>query len=156
MARDSEAVRVIATNRRARHEYHVLETFECGMALVGTEVKSLRAGRASIGEAYGRMRGDELWLVGATIPEYAQGNINNHEPGRERKLLLHRKELRSVGKQVRERGVTLVPLSLYFKGHRVKLEMALVRGKKFHDRREDQKRRDAKREMDREMARRRR
>ncbi|MAB79472.1 MAG: SsrA-binding protein [Planctomycetes bacterium] len=155
MARDSQAVRVIAKNRRARHDYEILDTLECGMALVGTEVKSLRAGRASIGEAYGRMRRGELWLVGATIPEYSHGNMFNHETTRDRKLLAHGRELRSLEKRVHEKGVTLVPLTLYFRGHRVKLELALVRGKRQRDRRQDQKQRDAKREIDRAMSRRR-
>ena len=155
MARDAEAIRVIAKNRRAAHEFHVLEKLECGIALTGTEVKSLRAGQASIAEAYGHFRGGELHLVGATIPEYSHGNIHNHEPARERKLLLQRRQLRNWDKQVRERGITLVPLVLYFKGHLVKVEMALVKGKKRHDKREDVKRHDARREVEREMSRRR-
>ncbi len=155
MARASESKRVLATNRRARHAYHVLEDLECGIVLRGTEVKSLRAGRCSIAEAYGFLKNGELWLLGATIPEYAHGNIHNHAPNRERKLLLSRRELRRWGKQVREKGVTIVPLELYFKGHLVKVRMALVRGKKLYDKREDQKRRDAGRDMDRAMGRRR-
>ena len=155
MARESESIRVIATNRRARHEYHVLEDLECGIALRGTEVKSLRGGRASIAEAYGFVKDGELWLLGATIPEYAQGNIHNHAPGRERKLLLSRRELRRWGKQAREKGVTIVPLELYFKGHLVKVRMALARGKKLYDKRQDQKKRDAGRDIDRAMGRRR-
>ena len=153
MARDSQTVRVVAKNRRARHDYEILDTLECGIALVGTEVKSLRAGRASIGEAYGRIKAGELWLVGATIPEYSHGNVYNHVPARDRKLLVHARELRQWDKRVRERGVTLVPLTLYFKGHRVKLELALCRGKRHHDRREDQKKRGARREGDRAMSR---
>jgi SsrA-binding protein len=155
MARDQEAIRVVAKNRRATHEFHVLETLECGVALRGTEVKSLRAGQASIAEAFGMFRGGELYLLGATIPEYSHGNIHNHEPARERKLLLARRQLRKWDKQVRERGVTLVPLALYFKGHLVKVEMALVKGKKLHDKREDLKRRGAEREIEREFTRRR-
>jgi len=155
MARDSQAVRVIARNRRARHDYEIVDVLECGIALVGTEVKSLRAGRASIGEAYGRIKAGELWLVGATIPEYSHGNVFNHETTRDRKLLVHARELRQWDRKVREKGVTLVPLALYFKGHRVKLELALCRGKKTHDRREDQRARDARREVDRAMSRRR-
>lgn len=160
MARDRETVTVVATNRKARHLYLVLEELECGIELRGTEVKSLRAGHCSLGEAFGFLRTGptgtpELWLKGATIPEYAQGNIHNHEPARERKLLLHTRELRKWGKQVAEKGVTVVPLELYFKGHLVKVKMALVRGKKLHDKRETQKKRDAAREMDREIGRRR-
>ena len=155
MARDTDKVRVIATNRRVRHEYHVLDEIECGVALKGTEVKSLRAGHASIAEAYGLIKGSQLLLLGATIPEYAQGNINNHATARERKLLLHKRELRKWEKQVREKGVTIVPLEVLFRGHLVKVKMALVRGKKLYDKRETQKRHDAKRDIDRAMGRRR-
>jgi SsrA-binding protein len=155
MARSPDTRRSIATNRRARHEYHVLEEIECGLALTGTEVKSLRAGRASIAEAYGLVKKGELYLVGATIPEYAQGNVHNHVPDRPRKLLLHKRELGRWERAVREKGITLVPLELYFQGHLVKVRMALVKGKKLYDKRETQKARDAKRDMDRESARRR-
>ena len=155
MARSDEAIRVLAKNRRATHEFHVLERLECGLVLKGTEVKSLRAGQCSIAEAYGLVRRGELYLIGATIPEYSHGNIHNHAPARERKLLVHKRELRAWDKQVRERGITVVPLALYFKGHLVKVEMALVKGKKLHDKREDVKRRTAEREIERESARRR-
>ena len=155
MARKSEAIRVISQNRRARHEYHLLEVLECGVQLQGTEVKSLRAGRASIAEAFGLIKAGELWLYGATIPVYAQGNIHNHAPDRPRKLLVHRREIAGWAKTAREKGTTIVPLSLYFKGHLVKVEMALVRGKKLYDKREDQKKRSAQREIDRELGRRR-
>jgi SsrA-binding protein len=155
MTRDAGSIRILAKNRKATHEFHVLEKLECGLALKGTEVKSLRAGQCSIAEAYGMVRRGELYLVGATIPEYSHGNIHNHAPARERKLLLQKRQLRQWDKQVRERGITIVPLVLYFKGHLVKVEMALVKGKKLHDKREDVKRRSAQREMDREMTRRR-
>ncbi len=156
MPRDAEpAIRILAKNRRATHEFHVLEKLECGLALKGTEVKSLRAGTCSIAESFGMIRRGELWLVGTTIPEYSHGNIHNHETARDRKLLLQRKQLRAWDKQVRERGITIIPLALYFKGHLVKVEMALVKGKKLHDKREDVKKRDAKREIDREVSRRR-
>jgi SsrA-binding protein len=155
MARDSNKEREVARNRKARHSYHVLEALECGVALVGTEVKSLRAGHASIAEAYGHIKRGELWLVGATIPEYSHGNIHNHAPARPRKLLLTRKEITRWNRQVRERGVTIVPLRIYFKGHLVKVEMALVKGKKLYDKRQDQKQRSAKREIERAMGRRR-
>ena len=154
MAR-SEAIRILAQNRRARFEYHVLEKVECGMELRGTEVKSLRAGQCSIAEAYGLVKRGQLWLMQATIPPYSHGNIHNHEPARERKLLLHRRQLAAWDKRVREKGVTIVPLALYFKGHLVKVEMALVKGKKLYDKREDQKKRSADREMDRAMSRKR-
>jgi SsrA-binding protein len=155
MARDPEAIRVLAKNRRASHEFHVLEKLECGIELRGTEVKSLRAGQCSIAEAFGHFRAGELYLVGATIAEYSHGNIHNHEPTRERRLLAQRRQLRGWDKQVREKGITIVPLVLYFKGHLVKVEMALVKGKKLYDKREDVKRRDAERDMDRAFSRRR-
>lgn len=156
MPRDAEpAIRILAKNRRATHEFHVLEKLECGLALKGTEVKSLRAGQCSIAESFGMIRRGELWLVGATIPEYSHGNIHNHETTRDRKLLLQKKQLRAWDKQVRERGITIVPLVIYFKGHLVKVEMALVKGKKLHDKREDVKSRDARRDIERETSRRR-
>ena len=148
-------VKVITQNRRARFDYIVESKVECGIALTGTEVKSLRAGHCSIAEAFGMIRRGELYLVGATIPEYSHGNIHNHEPTRERKLLLQRQKLRAWDKRVREKGVTIVPLTLYFKGHLVKVEMALVKGKKLHDKRESVKRRTAEREIEREFTRRR-
>lgn len=155
MARESSSIRTVATNRRARHEYHILAELECGIVLKGTEVKSLRGGHASIAEAYGLFKNGQLSLLNATIPEYAQGNINNHAPGRERKLLAHGRELRKWDRAVREKGITIVPLELYFQGHLVKVMMALVKGKKLYDKRETQKRRDADRDMDRAMGRRR-
>jgi len=155
MARDPEAIRVIAKNRKASHEYHLLDRLECGVALRGTEVKSLRAGKASIAEAFGMIRGGELWLLGATIPEYSHGNIFNHEPARERKLLLAKRQLRKWEKEVRQKGITLIPLALYFKGHLVKIEMALAQGKKLYDKREAVKKRSAQRDIERETGRRR-
>jgi SsrA-binding protein len=147
--------RLIASNKRARFEYHVLDEKECGIVLTGTEVKSLRAGRCSIAEAYGLVKKSELWLVGMHIHEYAQGNIHNHPPLRERKLLLHRREIEDWHAKVKVKGVTLVPLSLYFNGARVKVLMALCKGKKLYDKREVKKEQDAKREIDRAMMRRR-
>jgi len=152
---DREAHRTIATNRKARHRFQILEELECGVALVGTEVKSLRAGRCSIGEGWARIKKGELWLVGVHIPEYSHGNRQNHEPERDRKLLVHRRELRKLDKRLREKGLTLVPLEIYFVGPRVKCRIGLVKGKKMHDKREDQKRRDASREIDRALSRRR-
>jgi len=155
MARSDGAIRPVAQNRRARHEFHVLEELECGIVLTGTEVKSLRAGHCSLAEAYGRIKAGELWLVNANIPEYSHGNIHNHEPARGRKLLVSRRTIASWDRRVREKGTTLVPLSLYFRGHLVKVEMALVTGKKLHDKREDLKRKEAKRDVDRAVGRRR-
>lgn len=147
-------IKLITSNRKARRDYHILETFEAGLVLVGTEVKSLRAGKASLAEAYARVRGDELWLVGAHIPEYSHGNRENHDPTRARKLLLHRREIERLRGKVEEKGLTLVPLRLYWKGGRAKIEIALGRGKKDYDRRQDVAKREAQREMDRALARR--
>lgn len=155
MADSPDKPRLIASNKRARFEYHVLDEKECGIVLTGTEVKSLRAGRCSIAEAYGLVKKSELWLVGMHIHEYAQGNIHNHPPLRERKLLLHRREIEDWHEKVKVKGVTIVPLSLYFKGSRVKALMALCKGKKLYDKREVKKEQDAKREIDRAMMRRR-
>lgn len=139
----------IAENRRARYEYELLDRYEAGIALTGTEVKSLRAGRGDIQRAFGHIRGREVFLVGAHIPEYSEGNIHNHDPERDRKLLLHRREIDQVIGQVQERGLTLVPTRLYFKKGRVKVELALARGKEVRDRRRDIAEREAKRQMER-------
>ncbi len=147
--------RAIATNRRARHEYEVLDQLECGVELRGTEVKSLRAGRCSLQEGYGAFRRGELWLHGVTIPEYEHGNVYNHEPARPRKLLAHRRELDAWSKRVRERGLTIVPLQIYFQGALVKVTVALVRGKKHYDKRQSQRERDDRRDMERALSRRR-
>ena len=141
----------IAENRRARHDYHLLERLEAGLALTGTEVKSLRAGQASLQRAFADVRDGEIWLVGAHIPEYAQGNLANHDPDRDRKLLLHRREIDSLLGKVRERGLTLVPTRLYFKNGRVKIEIALARGKEARDKRRDIAERDARRQIDRAL-----
>lgn len=150
-----QGVKVIARNRRARHNYHIEDTIEAGLVLTGTEVKSLRAGRASLTEAFAQISGDELWLHGLHIPEYAQGTWTNHDPRRTRKLLLHRKEIDRLASQVAERGFTIVPLSLYFSGGKAKVELALARGKRTYDKRHDLARRDAAREVDRALRRRR-
>ena len=141
--------RLIAENRRARHDYQLLERFEAGLVLTGTEVKSLREGRASLQRAFADVRGNEVWLVGAHIPEYAQGNIQNHDPDRDRKVLLHRREIDSLLGKVRERGLTIVPTRLYFKNGRVKVELALAKGKEQRDKRRE----IAKRESDRQIER---
>ena len=141
----------IAENRRARHDYHLLERFEAGVQLTGTEVKSLREGGAQLAQAYAEIRDGEAWLVGATIAEYAQGNVRNHAPDRPRKLLLHRREIDSLYGMVREKGLTLVPTRLYFKDGRVKVELAVARGKERIDKRRDLAERDAKRQMERAL-----
>ncbi len=149
-----QGVKVIARNRRARHDYHIEDTIEAGLVLTGTEVKSLRAGRASLTEAFAQISGDELWLHGLHIPEYAQGTWTNHDPRRTRKLLLHRKEIDRLASQVAERGFTIVPLSLYFSGGKAKVELALARGKRTYDKRQDLAKRDADREIQRVAGRR--
>ena len=146
--------KLIADNRRARHDYHLLERFEAGLQLTGTEVKSLRDGRVSLAQAYADVRDGEVWLVGARIDEYAQGNVANHDPDRDRKLLLHRREIDSLIGAVQQRGLTLVPTRLYFKNGRAKLELALARGKEQRDKRRDIAKRDAEREMQRALRRR--
>jgi len=142
---------VIAENRRARHDYHLLERVEAGLQLTGTEVKSLRAGEVQLGQAYAEIRDGEAWLVGASIAEYAQGNLQNHRPERDRKLLLHRREIDSLAGQVREKGLTLVPTRLYFKDGRVKVELAVARGKERIDKRRDLAERDARRQIQRAL-----
>jgi SsrA-binding protein len=146
--------KVIVSNRRARHDYEIMDSYEAGIVLTGTEVKSLRAGRASLTDAYASVEDGEVWLRGVHIPEYDQGSWTNHEPRRIRKLLLHRKEiLRLIGK-TREGGLSLVPLSMYFSDGKVKVEIALARGKRSYDKRADLAKRDADREVQRAMGRR--
>ncbi|MEX1139497.1 MAG: SsrA-binding protein SmpB [Bacteroidota bacterium] len=139
--------RVVVSNRKARHDYHVLDTFEAGISLKGTEVKSLRKGNANLLDSYAVLKNDEVWLLGLHISPYEQGNINNHEPTRTRKLLLQRKQIRKLIGNVREKGLTLIPLSIYFKGPYAKVELALAQGKKHYDKREAIARRDAEREL---------
>lgn len=147
--------RVISENRRARHEYHILDTLECGIVLVGSEVKTLREGRVSIEEAYARVKDGEVWLVGCDIPEYPQASRFNHPPRRPRKLLLHRREIKRFAGRAFERGLTLVPLKLYFKSGRAKVLLGLCRGKQLHDKRESMKKAQAQRDIQRAMRRRR-
>ncbi len=142
----------VARNPKAKHDYHILETWEAGLVLRGTEVKSLRSGKASIKEAYGQVRGGEVWLEGMNITPYEQGNRWNHDPVRGRKLLLHRREINRLIGAVERGGLTLVPLELYFRKGHAKVTLALARGKKAHDKREDLKRRIADREMARAVA----
>ncbi len=149
MAEKPQKEKLIAENRRARHDYELVERFEAGLVLTGTEVKSLRDGRATLGQSFADVRDGEAWLVGAEIATYAQGNSANHDPTRMRKLLLHRKEIDRMYGQVRENGLTVVPLRLYFKDGRVKIELALARGKNVRDKRQTIVDRDAKRQMER-------
>ena len=137
----------IARNPRAKHDYHLLETWEAGLVLTGTEVKSLRARKVSIGEAYAHVQGGEVWLEGMTISPYEAGSYNNPPPARSRKLLLHQREIRKLIGGTTQKGLTLIPLELYFKDGRAKVAIALGQAKKQHDKREDLKRRDAEREL---------
>jgi SsrA-binding protein len=146
--------KLIAQNRKARHDYAIEDVFEAGLVLVGTEVKSLRAGRASLVDSYASVRDGEVWLENLHIAEYAQGTWTNHEPRRRRKLLLHKSEIDKLIRQTKESGLTLVPLSLYFKDGRVKAEIALARGKKSYDKRQTMATRDAQREIERTAGRR--
>lgn len=151
-----EGVKVIAQNRRARYDFHLGDTYEAGLVLRGTEVKSLRDGKASLAEAYvGIDNHGEAWLIGAHIPEYSHGNIANHDPKRDRKLLLHAYQLERLAHETAAKGVTLVPLRLYFRAGRAKLEFAVGSGKATHDKRRDIAKRDAQREIDRALRQRR-
>ena len=149
---DEDGIKVIARNRRAFHEYEVMDRIECGIALVGTEVKSLRDGHASLEDAYARIEDGEVWLFGSDIPEYLMGNRMNHKPKRPRKLLLHKREIERLIGKTREGGLTLVPLSLYFQDGWVKVEIALARGRLSFDKRQVIAQRDADREIARELS----
>ena len=144
-------IKIAAENRKARHDYHIHETFEAGIALTGTEVKSLRAGKANLKDSYARIDNGELMLHNMHISPYEQGNRFNHEPLRTRKLLMHRYEINKLVGQTREKGYTLTPLKLYFSKGKVKVELALTTGKKNYDKRHDLAEKDAKREIDRHM-----
>ncbi|MDG2407664.1 MAG: SsrA-binding protein SmpB [Pirellulales bacterium] len=139
----------IAENRRARRNYEIIDTLECGIALQGSEVKSLRAGKVSLDEAYGRILNKEVWLIGCDIAEYSHANVMNHEPRRPRKLLLHRREIHKFASKATERGLTLVPLKMYFKSGRAKILMGVGRGRKLFDKRDKLKKETLKRDMER-------
>lgn len=148
---EANGERPICRNRRAYHEYEVFDTLECGLVLTGTEVKSLRDGAGSLEDAYAKIQGREVWLIGCDIPEYAMGNLFNHKPKRPRKLLLHRAEIGKFAGKASEQGFTLVPLRMYFKNGRAKVELAVARGKKLHDKRESQRNKEVKKDLRREM-----
>jgi SsrA-binding protein len=139
--------RITISNRKARHEYFILEALEAGIVLTGTEVKSLRKGNANLQDSYAELRSGEVWLEGMHISPYEQGNINNHDPRRKRKLLLQRKQIRKLIGGMKEKGLTLIPLSVYFKGPFVKVELAMARGKKSYDKRDAIAKRDAERDI---------
>jgi SsrA-binding protein len=141
----------ITVNRKASHEYFIIQTFEAGIALVGTEVKSLRQGKANLVDGYAKIENGEMWLVNVNISEYTQGNINNHDPRRDRKLLLNKSEIRKLIGKTKEKGLTLVPLRLYFKNGKVKVELALAKGKKVYDKRHAIAKKDFQREQERRI-----
>ena len=147
--------KVIAQNKKARHDYSISDVLECGLVLTGTEVKSLRMGRASLIDGFAMVDKGELWLSGVHIPEYTQGTWTNHTPRRDRKLLVHSAEIRKLSARMKEGGLTLVPLSLYFKDGKAKIELAVAKGKKVHDKRAALMERQAGREIEREVSRRR-
>jgi SsrA-binding protein len=149
---DGDGTVNICRNRRAAHDYEILDRVECGLVLVGTEVKSLRAGYGNLEESYARVDDGEVWLIGAEIPEYEFGNRLNHKPKRPRKLLLHRREIDRFAGKASDKGLTLVPLRMYFKEGRAKVELAVGKGKQSHDKRESLKKSDAKRQIDRALA----
>lgn len=149
MSNEETGGKLVASNRKARHEYFIEETYEAGIALTGTEIQSVRQGRVSLGDAYAEVRGGEVFLVNSHIAEYDYGNRLNHNPRRPRKLLLHKSEIRRLDSRVRERGYTIVPLRMYLRGGLAKLEIGLARGKKTWDKREDIAKRDAQREIER-------
>jgi SsrA-binding protein len=146
--------KVVASNRKARHDYAIIDTYDAGMVLTGTEVKSLRAGRASLTDAFGHENNGEIFLHGMHIPEYTQGTWTNHEPRRVRKLLLNRAEILKMQSKLRDDGVTLVPLQVYFNNGYAKVELGLAKGKKAYDKRQDLAKRDAQKEINRAMGRR--
>jgi SsrA-binding protein len=148
---DTPEEKNVTVNRKARYEYEILQVYEAGIVLQGTEVKALREGKANLVDSYGLLKNNELWLMGAHISEYTQGNINNHDPVRTRKLLLNRSEIRKLIGKVKEKGLTLVPLRIYFKKGRVKIEIALAKGKKVHDKRETIAKRDFNRDQERRI-----
>lgn len=148
---EEEGRKVVARNRRARFEYDLIETVEAGLVLTGTEVKSLRNGKASLEESYAMIENEEVWLYGCDIPEYLQANRMNHKPKRPRKLLLHRREIDKLQSRASEKGLAIVPLQIYFKDGIAKVEISVARGRKLYDKRDALKKQDAKRDMDRAM-----
>ena len=146
-----EGVRIVAQNRAASYNYHLLDSLETGLVLVGTEVKSLREGKGTLREAYAEIRQGEAWLVNCHIPEYQPGGFRNHDPLRKRKMLLHRRELDRLLVQTQQKGMTIIPTKIYFRDGIAKCEVAIAKGKKFHDRREAEKQKEAKREADEAM-----
>ena len=152
MTTDFDSEKTVATNRKALHDYFVLETFEAGIALKGTEVKSLRQSNASFQDCYAVIKNGEVWLIGMHISPFEKGNINNHDPKRDRKLLMHKREILRLHGKVSEKGLTLVPLKIYFKKNIVKVQLAIVQGKKLYDKRESIAKRELERKLRRDYA----
>ena len=148
---NEDHIKVIATNRKARHNYEITSSIEAGLVLLGSEVKSMRAGKASLVDAYGRVRNGELWIIGMHIAQYKEATFANHEPTRERKLLLHKQEIKKIKRKVEEKGITLVPLKLYFKNNIAKLELGIARGKRKYDKKVTIAKKDAERDIQREQ-----
>jgi len=146
MTAKTQTEKVIATNREAYHNYHILETYEAGIQLQGTEVKSAREGRVNLKDAYAMTRDGELWLFNAHISQYSHGNRQNHDPTRDRRLLMHKREIYRLQSKIQEKGLTIVPTKLYFKGNLIKCELAIARGKKLYDKRETEARKTQERE----------
>lgn len=143
----TEKIKIVGTNRKAKFQYEIIEKYEAGIVLLGTEVKSLRESKVNIQDAYGKFIDDELWLINSHISEYKYGNINNHDPLRKRKLLLNRRELRKIKSKLQEKGLTIIPTKIYFKNSYAKVEIALAKGKKLYDKRETIKKREIERKL---------
>ncbi|MBK9406247.1 MAG: SsrA-binding protein SmpB [Ignavibacteria bacterium] len=146
---EQDKIKIITSNRKANFEYSILSKYEAGIVLFGTEVKSLRDSKVNIQDSYGRIINDEVWLINASINEYKFGNINNHDPLRNRKLLLNKREIRKIKQELQEKGLTLVPLKIYFKGSKIKIELGIAKGKKLYDKRESIKKRETERKLSR-------
>ena len=145
----TDSVKTVATNRKARHDYHIEDTYEAGLVLTGTEIKSIRAGRVNLRDSYATLKEGELWLMNTHIAPYDQGSYTNHEPRRPRKLLMHRREINRIAGRIQEKGFTLVPLRLYLKNNLAKVELGLARGKKQYDKRATLREKETRREIDR-------
>lgn len=146
---ETSKIKIITSNRKANYEYSILSKYEAGIVLLGTEVKSLRDSKVNIQDSYGKIIKDEVWIINASINEYKFGNINNHDPLRNRKLLLNKREIRKIKQELQEKGLTLVPLKIYFRGSKIKVEIGIAKGKKLYDKRESIKKRDTERKLSR-------
>jgi SsrA-binding protein len=148
---EKESIKIVSQNKKARHDYEIINTYEAGIVLKGTEVKSIRAGKINISDSYAKIKNGEVWLINAHISEYEKGNYNNHDPLRDRKLLLNKREIRKLISYTQEKGMTLVPLKVYFKKGKAKIELAVAKGKKLYDKREDIAKKDLQREYQRKI-----